>query len=99
MANVKYLPEHIVAFRQAVEAAGGRMPHVYLTMGHYDLVAIVEAPSDQICASISLGFCSLGNLRSETLKAFGEDELLQVVDDVPSLGDEFSRILSDVRPE
>ena len=98
MQNVRYLPQHVSAFRQAAEAAGGRLPHMYLTMGQYDLVAIIEAPSDQVCVSIALGLCSLGNMRSTTLKAFGEDELTEVVENIPSLEDEFARILRGFQP-
>ena len=97
MRNIKYLPQHVNALRLAVESAGGRLPHIYLTLGQYDLVAIIEAPSDQVCVSITLGLCSLGNVRSTTLKAFGEDELFSVVENVPSLEDEFSKILSEFR--
>ena len=95
LRNIKYLPQHVNAIRQAVESAGGHLPCIYLTMGHYDLVAILEAPNDQVCASISLGLSSLGNVRSTTLKAFGEDELPEVADHIPSLEEEFSRILSE----
>lgn len=48
MRNIKYLPQHANAFRHAVESAGGHMLHIYLTMGQYDLLAIIEAPSDQV---------------------------------------------------
>ena len=97
MGNIKYLPQHVSALRQAVEAAGGRIPNMYLTMGQYDLIAIIEAPSDQACVSISLGLSSLGNFRSTTLKAFSEDELTDVVENIPSLDDAFSRILGEFR--
>ena len=97
MRNIKYLPQHFSAFRQAVEGAGGRVPQMYLTMGQYDIVAIVEAPSDQTCVAIALGLSSLGNLRSTTLKAFGEGELPAVADNIPSLEDEFARILGTFR--
>ena len=97
MRNIKYLPQHVNALRQAVESAGGHLPHVFLTMGQYDLVAIMEAPSDEACVSIALGLCSLGNVRSTTLKAFGEEDLNTVVENIPSLEDEFSRILSEFR--
>ena len=97
LRNVKYLPQHVSAIRRAVEAAGGRLPQILLTMGQYDLIAIIEAPSDQICASIALGLSSLGNVRSTTLKAFGEDELAEIAENVPSLEDEFAKILSQFR--
>ena len=93
MQNIKYLSEHISAFRQTVEGAGGKVPKVYLTMGQYDVVAIVEAPSDQACVSMALSLISLGNIRSTTLKAFAEDEFGTVVGEIPSLEEEFSRIL------
>lgn len=95
MRNIKYLPQHASALRQAVEAAGGQMPHIYLTLGQYDLVAIVEALSDQACVSIALALCSVGNVRSTTMKAFGEEDLPQVVENIPSLEDEFTKILSE----
>ena len=99
MQNIKYSPQHVQAFRQAVEIAGSRMPAIYMTMGQYDLVAIIEAPSDEACVSIALGLCSLGNLRSTTLKAFGEEDLGSIVENIPSLEDEFARILSSFRSE
>jgi uncharacterized protein with GYD domain len=95
LRNIKYLPQHVNAVRQAVESAGGRLPNIYLTMGQYDLVGILEAPDDQACASIALGLSSLGNVRSTTLKAFSEEELPRVVNNIPSLEDEFSRILRE----
>ena len=97
MGNIKYLPQHVSALRQAVESAGGHIPHLCLTMGQYDLVAIIEAPSDQACVSIALGLSSLGNFRSTTLKAFTEEELIDIVDNIPSLDDAFSRILGGFR--
>lgn len=97
--NVKYLPQHVNAFRQAVEAAGGHLPHVYLTMGQYDLVVLIEAPTDQACASIALALCSLGNVRSTTLKAFTEEELMDLAEKVPSPEDDFSRILNEFQPD
>ena len=60
MRNIKYSPQHVQALRQAVEGAGGRMPHIYLTMGQYDLIAVIEAPSDDTCVSITPGFVQPG---------------------------------------
>lgn len=73
------------------------MLHVYLTLGEYDLVATIEAPSDEVCVSISLALGSLGNLRSTTLKAFREKDLPHIVEGIPSLEDEFNRMLRGFR--
>ena len=94
--NIRYLQQHITAFRKVAEAAGGRMPQVYLTMGQYDLIAIIEAPSDQACVAMALTMCSVGNVRSTTLKAFIEEEITEVVERIPSLEEDFSRIVDDL---
>ena len=96
--NAKYMPQHINAFRQAVEAAGGKMPQVYLTMGAFDVVAVIEAPSDETCLSIVLTLASVGNVRSTTLRAFPENDIPEAVRGVPSLEDDFSRILDFITP-
>ncbi len=42
--NVKDSPQRYDAFKQAVQAAGGRVIFLYLTMGEYDLATVVEGP-------------------------------------------------------
>ena len=97
--NVKYMPLHISAFRQAVETAGGKMPQVYLTMGAFDVVAVIDAPSDEVCLSIVLTLASVGNVRSTTLRAFSEEDIPNVVRGIPSLEDDFTRIMDYIRTE
>ncbi len=48
-------------------------------MGSYDVVSIWEAPSDEAMAKAALVIGSVGNVRTTTLKAFGESELRQIV--------------------
>lgn len=52
----------------------------YYTLGRYDLVWIVEAPNDEAIASLTLSLGSLGNVRSETLKAFTMDETAKIIE-------------------
>jgi uncharacterized protein with GYD domain len=47
---------------------------VYRTMGRYDLAAIVDAPDDVTMSSILYSVGSLGNVRTETLRAFTKQE-------------------------
>jgi hypothetical protein len=46
----------------------------YLTMGQYDAVVINEAPDDQTVARLALAAAGRGNVRTETLRAFTENE-------------------------
>jgi len=42
-------------------------------------VAVVEAPNDEVVAKIALGNASMGNIRSETLRAFTEGEYRKII--------------------
>jgi uncharacterized protein with GYD domain len=48
--NVKEAPQRVDDFKKAVEAAGGKVNGFYLTMGKYDIVVIVDLPSDETAA-------------------------------------------------
>ena len=59
------------------------MKGFYLTMGRYDLIAIVEAPNDEAIAKILLSFGAGGSIRTETLRAFTEGEYRQIIAAMP----------------
>ena len=48
-------------------------------MGAYDLVAVVEAPSDEAVAKVALALGSKGNVKTTTLRAFTEAEFRDIV--------------------
>ena len=77
--NIKEAPQRIDAFKKTVEAAGGRLTGFYVTMGKYDIVTIIDAPSDEALANITLSTGSKGSIRSETMKAFTEQEFRNIV--------------------
>ena len=72
--NIKESPKRQEAFRQLCEKQNARVKEVYRTMGRYDLAAIVEAPDDVAMSSILYTLGSLGNVRTETLRAFTPQE-------------------------
>jgi uncharacterized protein with GYD domain len=69
--------------KQAVQAMGAQWKAWYLTMGQYDAVAILEAPDDETVARIALVQATRGVAKSETLRAFTEDEVRQLVAALP----------------
>ena len=77
--SVKESPRRLDVTRKAIEAAGGKMLGFYLTMGKYDSVLIVEAPSDEVAATLALSAGRGGNIRTETLKAFPEAEYRRII--------------------
>ena len=58
---------------------GGEIKAVYLTTGAYDMLAVAEVPSDAAMAAYVLWLGSQGNLRTQTVKAFTEDEYRSIV--------------------
>ncbi len=77
--NIKEAPQRIDAFKKTVEAAGGKLTGFYVTMGKYDIVTIVDVPSDEAVASILLNTGSKGSVRTETMKALTEDQFRNIL--------------------
>jgi uncharacterized protein with GYD domain len=72
--NVKESPKREEAFRKLCEKMGAKVKEVYRTMGRYDVASIVDAPDDVTVNAIVYSLGSLGNLRTETLRAFTRQE-------------------------
>jgi uncharacterized protein with GYD domain len=79
IAKVKESSARLDTARKAAEKAGGKIHDWYLTMGRYDAVFIAEFPDDETCARFALSVGSLGNVTTETLKAFTEPEYRSIV--------------------
>lgn len=77
---VKDSPKRLASFRVELEKVGGKLVGEYYTMGKYDGVVIVEAPSDETIMSILLGNASKGNFHSMTLKAFPMSEAGKIIE-------------------
>jgi len=80
--NVKDTVKRAKSFEGAIEKAGGKSLGFYYTIGRYDMVAIVQAPTDEAIASVLLSLGSLGNVRTETLKAFSTDEAASIIEKI-----------------
>jgi uncharacterized protein with GYD domain len=78
--NVKDTVKRAKSFEGAIEKAGGKSLGLYYTIGRYDFVAIVEAPNDEAIASVLYSTGSLGNVHTETLKAFSTDEVANIIE-------------------
>ncbi len=67
-------PKREDAFRKLCEKVGARVKEAYRTLGRYDVTAIVEAPDDVTINAILYSLGALGNIRTETLRAFTRQE-------------------------
>ena len=62
---------------------GAEIKATYLVLGRYDLVVIMEAPDDETAAKVSLAVGSQGNVKTETLRAFTEEEYRSIITALP----------------
>ncbi len=83
IGNVKQSPARIDALKQVFKANGAEIKQVFLVMGAYDTVLVVEAPDDETCARLSLTIGAAGNVHIETLRAFTEGEFRRIVAAMP----------------
>ena len=81
--NVKESPGRLDLAKKAFQAAGAELKEFYLVKGRYDMVVVAEAPDDETLAKIALAIGSGGAVRTETLRAFPEDEYRKIVAALP----------------
>lgn len=81
--SIKQGPSRTEAAKKMFEALGGKMKAFYLTMGQYDAVVISEWPNDEAGAKASLAVGQQGYVRTETLRAFTEEEYRGITASLP----------------
>jgi len=87
--NIKDSPARLDEAKKAFQAMGAEMKAWYLTLGEYDAVAIAEAPDDETGTNDETGtklllmIGSQGNIRTETFRAFTEDEYRKMISELP----------------
>jgi len=77
--NAKDSIQRAGAFRSDLERRGGKLLSIYWTQGKYDIVTTIDAPDDQTAMAALLAVGGLGNVRTETLRAFNETEMQSVI--------------------
>ncbi|MBM4329851.1 MAG: GYD domain-containing protein [Deltaproteobacteria bacterium] len=83
METVKEGPNRVEAAKKAFKAFGAELKQFYLVMGQYDAIVISEGPDDETAAKLALAIGSLGNIRTETMRAFTEDEFRKIIAGLP----------------
>lgn len=76
---VRKSPERFDAAKAALEAMGGRVLQLLMTMGPYDLLLVYEAPDDACAARWTLQLASAGNVRTLSMKAYPEAAYREII--------------------
>ena len=77
-------PDRATKFKSMAEKIGVKVKEVYWTMGIHDAVLILEAPDDETVTAAMLGLGSLGNVRTQTLRAFDSAEMKEIISKIPN---------------
>ena len=73
--NIKETTKRAENFRALAKKMGVTVKEIYWTMGRYDIATIIDAPDDATASRLLLAAGSLGNVRTETLRAYTADEI------------------------
>ena len=77
--NIKGTVRRAEEVRKQNETAGFKVLGHYWTQGRYDLVTVVEAPSEAAMMTGLFSIAEAGNVSSETMRAFPDEELQRII--------------------
>ena len=77
--TLKNNPGRVGEVNREVEALGAKVVAQYTTLGQYDFVTVIEAPSEEVMAKVSIEMGSRGTMTSQTLTALSTERLAEVL--------------------
>jgi len=94
----KFTPDGAKNIRDSVKRAGRtrqenarlgfKIVEVFWTQGPYDMVAVVQAPSEEAMMGAMLNVVGAGNVASTTMRAFDATEMSRILARTASLSDD-----------
>jgi uncharacterized protein with GYD domain len=73
--SVKETTKRADAVKDLARKFGVTAKEFYWTLGSYDVVVVFEAPDDASITALGLSIAALGNVRTQTMRAFSRDEM------------------------
>ena len=73
--SVKDTTKRAAAATKAASKMGVKLTDLFWTLGNYDGAIVAEAPDDETMTAFMLKLAALGNVKSQTLRAFGAKEM------------------------
>ncbi|MBI4522492.1 MAG: GYD domain-containing protein [Deltaproteobacteria bacterium] len=81
--QIKQTTERAKNLVNAAANLGVNVKEIYWTMGAYDAVFIADAPNDEAVTSLALSMGSLGNIRTQTMRAYTAEEINKILARLP----------------
>jgi uncharacterized protein with GYD domain len=82
--HIRQTTEREKALMNAGANLGVRIKEIYWTLGAFDAVFTADAPDEETMTAFTLSVGSLGNIRTQTLRAFSADEMNKILEKVPA---------------
>jgi uncharacterized protein with GYD domain len=83
MQAAKETTKRVADWAAKVQSKGVSIKQMYWTLGQYDQVCVFDTPNDETAASGLLGADMLGNIRTQTLRAFTTSEMERILANTP----------------
>jgi uncharacterized protein with GYD domain len=92
---VNFTDQGVRYIRQTTERAKGlvnaaaklsiEIKNIYWTMGAYDAIFTAEAADDETIAAFVASMGALGNIRTQTMRAFSAEEMSKIIRKLPTM--------------
>ncbi len=79
--NLQENPDWIKEIGKIIELMGVKIVTQYALLGQYDFVSILEAPSDEVAAKLSLKLSAMGAFQPTTMAAIPVSSLIDSLKD------------------
>ena len=86
--GVRYIRQTTERAKGLINAAanlGIKIKDIYWTMGAYDAVFTADAPDDETITAFAVSMGALGNIRTQTMRAFSADEMNKILAKLPTM--------------
>ena len=77
--DVETLEGYQAGVRQMMASYGGKLIDVYLTMGQYDYIMIMEFPSEEVMLKMLMIVGANGNSVTETMVAVSMEKAIEIM--------------------
>jgi uncharacterized protein with GYD domain len=80
--TIKESPDRFAAVKAMAEKLGLTVKSFYYTVGQYDMVLVIEG-NEEAATTLMVKVASLGNVRTQTMRAHSVDEMRKILDKMP----------------
>jgi uncharacterized protein with GYD domain len=81
--SLKDTPKRVQAAREIGKKLGVEVKQIFLTSGEFDILIISEAPHYDNVAKFAMAAGMQGNVRSRTVRAWTESEMVKLISELP----------------